>query len=396
MVCPRFSPRSGGGGYVIAKNLCKELIKNGHTVVVLTSDYEFKWKDGTFIEVGNEKWQVSQVDGIPVMPLKTDLTISSLHITAKELAKFGVVVRHFDVIHLQGCRTYQNIQVVKLAQKYGIPYIVDAHGFPIQGNFINKLILKTFDYLFANKIVHGAKLCIAETETGKQEYMRAEVPEDKIKIIPCPYDLSVFQNLPEKGKFRKKWAILQKTTITGFLGGLSPIKGVDYLLESFALRIKEIGAEKAGILVLAGTDMGYRKVLDKLVIKLGIKDSVIFTGYIAGRDKLAYLVDCDVCVFPSRAEQGLPFAGLEAIMCGTPIIVTHPTGMAEDVNRMNCGLIVDFGDKKELAWFMNYAVSEGAKPLMNKLVENGQKYIKKHLSLSEQVKNYEEIYKEIV
>jgi glycosyltransferase involved in cell wall biosynthesis len=397
MTCPRFSPRSGGGGYVIAKNLCKALIKNGHEVVVLTSDHEFDWKDGTFLNAGQETWLLARHDGVPVIPLTTDFTISSLHITHKDFSRYGDrIVKHFDIIHMQGCRTWQNIQVAKLAQYFNVPYIVDAHGFPIQGTIFHKLILKTFDRLFANKIVQGASKCIAETEVGKQEYLRTGIGGDKIDIIPCPYDLSVFDKLPSKGNFRQKYGILPKTGLWGFLGGLDHVKGLDLLIEAFALRKTKTDGKKTGILVLAGTDMGFKRTLDKLIIKFGLKDDVIFTGYIAGQDKLEFLVDCDVCVFPSRAEQGLPFAALESLMCGTPIIVTQPTGMAEDVNKMNCGFIVDFGDKEKLAWLMDYTLSDGAQPLVNKLIQNGQEYIRKNLALNEQVKRYERIYEGVL
>jgi glycosyltransferase involved in cell wall biosynthesis len=129
---------------------------------------------------------------------------------------------------------------------------------------------------------------------------------------------------------------------------------------------------------------------------LDIADEVIFTGYISGRDKLEFLVDCDVCVFPSRAEQGLPFAALEAIMCGTPIIVTDGTGAAEDVKKMECGLIVQFGDEKGFAINIDYLLSDISKGIAKLMVENGREYIRKNLAITEKVKEYEIMYKEVL
>lgn len=386
MVAPRFSPKSGGGGYVITNNLCKELVKNRHSVEIWCSDYEF----------GEVKYPFN------AYPFGTLCTLMGFHITpnlikysrmfvnmAGKNEKFGTnlsIFKPFDVIHLQGCRTFQNIVVSHYARKYKIPYIVDAHGFPIQGSFFHKLILRTFDFFFANKIVRGAEYCIAETEVGEQEYLRAGVKEERIKIIPCPYDLSIFDDLPSKGIFKIKYGLANKRII-GFLGGLDRIKGLDFLVDAFA-KIKE---RKDLVLVLAGTDMGFKKELDEQIERLDIKDRVIFTGYISGRDKLEYLVDCDVCVFPSRAEQGLPFAALEAIMCGVPIIVNAGTGSMEDVRKMGCGLISNPDMLHiHIGRMLDLRVGFG-----DECVKSGQDYIRKNLSMSEQVKKYEEIYNQV-
>jgi len=388
MVAPRFSPRSGGGGFVVTNNLCKELVKRGHNVAVWTSDYE---SDLPF-------WQKEYVGNPQILPFATEFTLAGFHVTL-ELIKFAEMSFRlakdafslklpwgFNAIHLQGCRTFQNIVVYHYARKYKIPYIVEAHGFPIQGTWLYKLVLKAFDIMFANKIVRNASMCIAETETGKKEYLRAGVKEDRIRIIPCPYDLSIFDNLPERGKWRNRHNVPSGAKIIGFLGGLDKIKGLDFLTKTFA----NVCQEKDDILVLAGTDMGFKKELEVLIKDLRIGGHVIFTGYISGRDKLEFLVDCDVCVFPSRAEQGLPFAALESMMCGTPIIVTSGTGAAEDVSRMGCGQVVKFGDEEELGLAIKLASNDKIG------VKNGQKYIRANLSMDVNVKKYEEVYRQAI
>ncbi|MFA5048911.1 MAG: glycosyltransferase family 4 protein [Patescibacteria group bacterium] len=382
MVSPRFTPKSGGGGFVITKNLIKELDKRGHNIGVFTSDYQFDVNEAYSGLNQNSKH-------VWLMPFKTLITLMGFHITKPHINwRKGVFTEDIDVVHMQGCRTWQNIVAYEQCNKYNIPYIVDAHGFPIQGSWLHKLILRTFDFLFANKIVRGASMCIAETEVGKKEYLRAGVKEENIKIIPCPYDLSIFDNFPPKGEFKKKNGIPSNRRIVGFLGGFDRIKGLDFLVESFA----KINEQKDVLLVLAGTDMGFKKELEDLVCKLGIENRVFYTGYISGRDKLEYLVDCDVCVFPSRAEQGLPFAALEALMCNVTIIVTDGTGSAEDVAKMKCGLVSD--------WDMADIVDDIEQVLDNQtlnkiLVQNGQDYIRKNLSITEKVKDYEEVYRSI-
>jgi len=377
MVAPRFSPKSGGGGFVIANNLCKELINTGHDVEVWSSDYG---QDTNPILGTANKFFIRYTHAT--------VSLMGFHYTPylSQYCEYDLVP--FDVIHLQGCRTFQNIVVSHYARKYKIPYIVDAHGFPIQGTWFHKLILRTFDWLFANKIVRGASMCIAETEVGKQEYLRAGVKEDKIRIIPCPYDLSIFDNLPPKGEFKKKYKLPQESKIIGFLGGLDRIKGLDFLVKSFA----KLSDRNDLYLVLAGTDMGFKDELDALIGQLELQNSVIYTGYISGRDKLEYLVDCDVCVFPSRAEQGLPFAGLEAIMCGTPLVVTGGTGSADDVDKMKCGIV----SNPEMLHIHIRRMLDLRIGFGDECVKGGQEYIRKNLSFTEKVKDYEKVYEQVV
>jgi glycosyltransferase involved in cell wall biosynthesis len=383
-VIPRLSSKYGGGGFTIAKMLTLELAKRGHKVGVFTSDYDVD-KDIVRMFLGNPN--------IWTFPFKTLFSLATLHVTShpknlmvnifdKAVEDGGV-----DVIHIQGLRTWQAVIASQWAKKYNIPYVVDAHGFPIEGAFLRKLFIRLFDALLANKIARDAKFCIAETETGVREYLREGVKRENIVIIPCPYDLNVFDSLPKRGQFRKGRKLQQQQRIVLFLGGLSYIKGLDFLVKAFA-RLNSNDA----VLVLVGEDMGFKPTLDKLVAELGIQDKVIFTGGLYGQEKLEALVDADVAVFPSRAEQGLPFAALEAIMCGTPIIVSDGTGAADDVRKIHdvaSGYLVKFGDEQGLlVLFRRLIGNKYAKVTVSVM----QDYIRKNLSITEKVKDYEELY----
>lgn len=374
-VAPRLSLEHGGGGVVIVNSLAKALAAKGHIISILTSDFGM---GGRFVF---SSWD----DGVCVVSDHSFLTIGTLHVTPGTIDSAKLVVPIFDVIHMQGCRTFQNIVVSRYAKKYGIPYIVDAHGFPVEGTLLRRLFIRLFDALFANRLVRGAEFCIAETQVGVEEYKRAGVDESKIVVIPCPYDLSLFDNLPYKGEFKRKYDIDSKKIVL-FVGALDYIKGLDFLVESFA-RLKREDA----VLVLVGPDGGYEKTLRKMVVGLGIEDKVIFTGYLGGADKLEALVDADIAVFPSRAEQGLPFAALEAIMCGTAVIVTHGTGSAQDVQKMACG------------WSVYPELLDGRieRALLSsqhtgKYATQGRAYIRKNLSMAKKVKEYEELYKRCI
>jgi len=381
-VMPRLSKSKGGGGVVIGKMLTEGLVENGHNVGILSSDHDF---DLDYMLTSNldknKTW---------FFPFKTLVNIASLHITKISPKQLNSIFSDgVDVVHMQGCRTFQNIVARIYAKKYKIPYIVDAHGFPVEGTWWRRQFIKLFDIYFANDIVKDATCCVAETQVGEEEYKRAGVPVDKIVTIPCGYDLSLFDDLPDKGKFKEKYGLQDKKVVL-YLGGIDYIKGLDFLAKAFSKIQREDVA-----LVFVGTDFGFEQRLKVILAYLEICDKTIFAGGLYGQDKLEALVDADVAVFPSRAEQGLPFAGLEAIMCGTPIIVTEDTGAGEDVKRMGGGYTVEFGDTKMLTSLIERMLDNN-EITKAKMVKSAQDYIVKNLSIKDMVVKYEELYKQCI
>ena len=66
------------------------------------------------------------------------------------------------------------------------------------------------------------------------QYIEMGVSKNKIEIIPNGINLSDYQNLPEKGEFRKKYGIKNDEKIILYLGRINRIKGIDMLIEAFS------------------------------------------------------------------------------------------------------------------------------------------------------------------
>ena len=100
-------------------------------------------------------------------------------------------------------------------------------------------------------------------------------------------------------------------------GDLSPVSG---------LRPSNSGCP---VLVLAGSDLiGYRKDIERMIKELGLEDSVVITGEVAGEMKDCLLANADVCVLPSYSENfGIVVA--EAMAWGRPVIASTGTPWQE-------------------------------------------------------------------
>jgi len=172
-----------------------------------------------------------------------------------------------------------------------------------------------------------------------------------------------------------------------FLGRINRIKGLDFLVESFYELYKQ---RDDIILAVVGSDDGYKAELDKLIAGLNLADKVVFTGYLDGEEKREALVDAAMMIQPSVYEQGLPWASLEAVLCGTPIAVTRNTGAAEDALRMGAGYLVEYGNKDELRDAIQFILNNPAEAAAN--TAKAKSYILANLSMQKKVEEYEKIY----
>ena len=85
-----------------------------------------------------------------------------------------------------------------------------------------------------------------------------------------------------------------------------------------------------------------------LVRSLGIEHRTIFTGLLRGRDRLEALADADVLVYPSQDEI-FGLVPLEALLCGTPVVVADDSGCGEVVRITGGGHVVPLGDVDALS-----------------------------------------------
>lgn len=365
-----FYPLAGGTVDLMSK-LTRTLAQRGHEVAIYTSDFRL---DQVYID---------SLDGIKVCPFHSWLNLLGSHLTPSMVAETKRSLKDFDIIHLHGHRCLQNIPIHHYAQKYGIPYVVDAHGStPRLGK---RLLKRLFDIAFGYRILRDATYCIGETQMGVNEYKEFGVDQDKIILIPPPFFIEEFSQLPAAGGFRSRYGIGEKRLVM-FVGRINQIKGLDFLVESFAELAK---LRSDVILAIVGNDDGYKPTLDALIGRLGLSSKVLFTGFLSGEEKLSALVDADVFIQVSRYEQGA-WAPIEAVLCGTPIIVTGHTGTGEDVKRLDAGYLVEFGNTEELAGLIMKILEDPGEAEGKARV--AAKYVRENMSMAERIVDYEKLY----
>ena len=89
-----------------------------------------------------------------------------------------------------------------------------------------------------------------------------------------------------------------------------------------------------------------RVALEQLAKELGVTDHIRFLGFQPHAAR--YLSSLDCFVLPSLSE-GLPFALMEALAVGLPVVVTAVGGMAELLHDEDDGLLVPAANSAALA-----------------------------------------------
>ena len=380
-----FYPCLSAGGVVNASYQIAKMQARDNSVKVISSDAckeRLKFEDG--------RYDVD-VDGIKVDYFKN---ISNRFKLATMLdTPLGAIfriknqIRDFDVVHVHEHRQTLSIIVCYFARRYGIPYVVQAHGSVLP--FFQKEGLKNiFDKVFGFKILHGASKVFALTEVEKEQYLKMGVEEDRIEIVPLGINIEEYSNLPEGGIFREKFNISKDDKLIIFIGRVHEIKGLDLLIDAF----KELADSVSDVkLAIVGPDDGYMDALNSRIAECGLSDKVIVTGPLYKREKQEALVDCDLFVMPSKYES-FTTSGLEAMACGKPLVLTKNNHIHDWVDG-SVGLACD-DDKMSLKDAMAEVLFD--EELSKKFGMNGRRLIQEKYNwdmINEQILN---IYESII
>jgi glycosyltransferase involved in cell wall biosynthesis len=114
-------------------------------------------------------------------------------------------------------------------------------------------------------------------------------------------------------------------------------KGLDLLLEGFALFLRSTVAPPAVELVLTGNDWTDRGWLEAFAGRLGIRERVRFTGP-RSEPSIRIQAEADLAVLPSRFD-GFGLTLVEAMLAARPVIASAAAGVATHVARSGGGWI---------------------------------------------------------
>lgn len=178
------------------------------------------------------------------------------------------------------------------------------------------------------KSMERADRIVTDSEFSKSEIIKY-YPQfaEKIRVVPCGVDLERFH--PERdarkiAKVRETYGLSEQYFL--YLGTLEPRKNLERLIDAYGQFVKN-HAHPAQLVLAGGKGWLYDGIFAK-VQALGLENQVIFTQYIDSGDMCALMSGALAFVFPSIYE-GFGMPPLEAMACGTPVLVSDAASLPE-------------------------------------------------------------------
>jgi len=249
-----------------------------------------------------------------------------------------IVFRHASVVHINtslNTRAYwRDLMYLAVAKALGARVLYQVHGGELPRRFFAKSRLLT-SFLRRTLMVPDLVVVLAQCElTAYRDF----VPEQHVVALPNGIDCGAFATVPLVRSSPDQPLHLL------YIGRIARDKGLYELLQGVRLA-HELGVDTR--LIVAGHGAEEAR-LRRYAQALGITSRVCFIGPVFGADKVKLLSGSDVLLLPSYSE-GLPYALLEAMAAGVPVIAT-PVGAIPDVVSDGIhGFLVPQRDGKAIA-----------------------------------------------
>ncbi len=195
------------------------------------------------------------------------------------------------------------------------------------------------------------------SEFSKREIQKyTRIKDEQITVIPCAVDHAVYHPHYTKEQIQ---SVLTKYKIEPpyflYLGTIEPRKNLERLIGAYARLCADMGQQKVPQLVLAGKRGWLCEGIYEKVHTLHMEQKILFTGYVAQEDSPVLMCGAKAFLFPSLYE-GFGMPPLEAMACGTPVIVSNTTSLPEVVG--NAGILVSPKSEKEICQAMERILTD--------------------------------------
>lgn len=315
-----------GGPIYATAELCEASVRAGHQVSVITTTANGE----TELQVVPGK--VYNLQGVDVQYYRR-LTKDHTHFSPSLFLKVWHTCKKYDVVHIHSWWNLVSVISLFICRLRHVQPVLTIRGTMSLHTFANNHNRgKQLFHRYIGKRLLASAILHVTSEKEAQE-CRSAIPEAVIKVIPNLLPLPVKSSM--NGKIPHSHLRLL------FVGRIHPVKNLELLLDT----LQETGNEYAWKLsIMGGGEEGYVNHLKEKYTDL--KD-LEWLGEMNGQAKFAKYAEADVLVLLSHTEN---FGNviLEALSCGTAVIVSNYVGLGAYIRQHQFGWVVE-SNKESLA-----------------------------------------------
>lgn len=320
---------------IYVERLATALVRRGHSVTVLTSQYD------------------------PSLPLREELDgVRVVRAPVAARVSKGVIMPTFGWIAT-------SLALQHDAMSLHLPQF-DAPGLALRGRILRQPVVLTYHSdlqlpfsmlnTVANRVVDAANLAAGALATRVVAYTQDFADHspflrrfcDKIVVIPPPVEVAPVS--PQQvADFRERWNL--RGPVIGMAARLAAEKGVEVLLKALP---KVLAVHPEARVLFAGPfenvlgEEAYARRLAPEFARFGRHWT--FLGTLGPEEMGAFFPNLDVLVVPSlNSTETFGLVQVEAMLCGTPSIAAALPGVRQPVHQTGMGEVVPIGDSDALA-----------------------------------------------
>ena len=333
--CPvgRLGETKTGGMNVYVRRLAQELASQGRLVDVFTRAHD-----------PSEPQIVPISDGARVIHLEAgphDATLDDLYSYTSAFTESVSSFKQSESIDYSLIHSHywlSGIIGIELSRRWNAPHFATFHTLARTKNRARAGEMESPERARAEqRIIASAKALVVSTHIEKDDIAKLyQADGTHIEVIPPGVDTALFKPADTPAA-RKDLGLPDKRTIL-YVGRIEPLKGLDILLKAVSL----LSGRSDTHLLIVGGSLERDAELDRLKAladTIDIGDIVTFTGSVSQEQLSAYYNAADVFVLPSWYES-FGLAALEAMSCGTPVVVSRVGGLTTFIEHGETGYLV--------------------------------------------------------
>jgi len=330
-----FPPIGGGGGHA-ARDLCHELVRRKHEVLVLTSHYQ-----GLPHRENNQGIQVMRIPAARRLPYKADLLTMSTFVLSG-LFHGDRTVRSWkpDILHVHFAVPSGPIAWA-LSHLHKKPYVLTAHLGDVPGGVPEKTG-RWFRFIqpFTPPIWRDAARVVAVSEYTRRLAMQRYPVE--VRVIPNGVDLrsldpgEIRLNHPPRIIFAARF--MQQKNPLQVIRTLAALKHLDWECDMIG-------------------DGPLRAAVEREIARCGLEDRIQLPGWVSPEVVIDDFSRGDILFMPSYSE-GLPVVGVQSVAMGLAIVASNVGGLIDLVENGKNGFLIELGQMEKFETALETLLSD--------------------------------------